>query len=126
MISSENVNGKPTLGIRLNFNKRYITLAPVSTLIGLACKLYDPDHLIGPADDLGITVVLLPSDTPGVETGDRHIPMNIPFQNGPVRGKDVFVHKSALAGETLQEGQKVSFDTEMTPKGVAAINVTAA
>ncbi|KPL25814.1 MAG: acyl-CoA dehydrogenase, partial [Acidithiobacillales bacterium SM1_46] len=74
--------GKPdVLGIRLNWEKRYITLGPVATLLGLAFRLFDPDHLLGPEEDIGITLALIPTDTPGVRIGTRHNPLNIPFQN---------------------------------------------
>ncbi|VDY35482.1 acyl-CoA dehydrogenase [Morganella morganii] len=69
--------------MRLNWNKRYITLAPVATVLGLAFKLYDPDKLLGEKTSLGITCALIPVNTPGVETGTRHFPLNVPFQNGP-------------------------------------------
>jgi len=83
--------GKTITGLRLNWNKRYITLAPVATVLGLAFKLYDPDHLIGDKDEYGITAALIPTDTEGVEVGRRHSPLTIAFQNGPTSGKDVFV-----------------------------------
>jgi acyl-CoA dehydrogenase len=83
--------GKETLGMRVTWDKRYITLGPVSTLIGLAFRLYDPDRLLGQKDDIGITCALVPSDTPGVEIGRRHLPLNTVFQNGPTSGKDVFM-----------------------------------
>ena len=86
------------LGIRLNFEKRYITLAPVATLLGVAFKLYDPDGLLGGAKELGITLALLPRDADGVEVGNRHYPIDSPFQNGPIRGKDVFVPLDAIIG----------------------------
>ena len=91
-------NGAQVLGVRLTFDKRYITLAPVSTLIGLAFRMYDPDGLIGDRRDIGITLALMPRDTPGVDAGRRHFPLNSPFQNGPVRGKDVFIPLSQLIG----------------------------
>ncbi|HFD40675.1 MAG TPA: acyl-CoA dehydrogenase [Anaerolineae bacterium] len=109
------------LGIRLNWHKRYITLAPVATLLGLAFKLSDPDHLLGDRTDLGITLALIPTDTPGVEIGQRHDPMGIPFQNGPTRGRDVFIPIDQVIGgragvgkgwrmlmECLAEGRGVS------------------
>ncbi|MBL4614600.1 MAG: acyl-CoA dehydrogenase family protein, partial [Magnetovibrio sp.] len=86
------------LGMMLTFNKRYITLAPVATVIGLAFRLYDPDHLMGEIDDIGITCALLPHDTPGLQTGLRHDPMGVPFQNGPVTGVDVFVPLHFIIG----------------------------
>ncbi len=97
--------GKEVLGIRLNFDKRYITLAPVATIVGLAFRLYDPDGLLGEQEDRGISLVLMPRDTEGLEIGKRHLPMNVPFQNGPLRGKDVFVPLDTLIGGTEMIGQ---------------------
>ncbi len=90
--------GLEVLGMRLNFDKRYITLAPVATLIGLAVKLYDPDALLGEVEDLGISLALMPRDTEGLAIGSRHFALNVPFQNGPVRGKDIFLPLDALIG----------------------------
>ncbi|MDH4019457.1 MAG: acyl-CoA dehydrogenase [Xanthomonadales bacterium] len=90
--------GKKVLGMRLNFDKRYITLAPVATIVGLAFRLYDPDGLVGDKKDIGISVALVPRETPGMEIGARHLPLNVPFHNGPVRGKDVFVPLDTLVG----------------------------
>ncbi|MFC1777866.1 acyl-CoA dehydrogenase [Pseudomonadota bacterium] len=98
IICKRKYKGKQVLGMLLNFDKRYITLAPVATIIGLAFKLYDPDGLVGDKEDLGISVALVPSDAPGLEIGARHLPLNVPFHNGPVRGKDVFVPLDALVG----------------------------
>jgi acyl-CoA dehydrogenase len=91
IICKQEFAGEERLGMRLNWDKRYITLAPVATLLGLAFKLYDPDHLLGEKDYIGITTALIPTDTPGVVTGRRHYPMNVAFQNGPTQGKDVFI-----------------------------------
>ncbi|MEO7064250.1 MAG: acyl-CoA dehydrogenase [Dokdonella sp.] len=100
------VDGAEVLGLRLNWNKRYITLAPVATLIGLAFRLKDPHHLVGDQDDRGITCALIPSATPGVEIGLRHDPMGVPFQNGPIVGRDVFVPlDDAIIGGRAQIGQ---------------------
>ena len=98
--------GQETLGLRLNWEKRYITLGPVATLLGLAFKAYDPDHLLGDQEDLGISLALIPTDTPGVEIGRRHVPLGAAFMNGPNWGKDVFVPLSALIGgqEMLGKG----------------------
>ncbi|MGX5671679.1 acyl-CoA dehydrogenase [Thermomonas fusca] len=98
-------NGANVLGLRLTFDKRYITLAPVSTLIGLAFRMYDPDGLIGDTRDIGITLALLPRDTEGVDVGRRHFPLNSPFQNGPVRGKEVFIPLSQLIGGVDMAGK---------------------
>ena len=97
--------GKEVLGIRLNFNKRYITLAPVATVVGMAFKLYDPDHLVGDKTSLGITCALIPRNTPGIEIGRRHFPLNIPFQNGPIHGKDVFIPLDWIIGGIAMAGQ---------------------
>ena len=97
--------GEEIIGIRLNWNKRYITLAPVATVLGLAFKLYDPDHLIGDKDEYGITAALIPTDTPGVEVGRRHYPLSIPFQNGPTSGKDVFVPLDYIIGGQENAGK---------------------
>ncbi len=97
--------GKSVTGIRLNFDKRYITLAPVATLIGLAFRLYDPDGLLGNNKELGISIALVPRNTRGMEIGMRHLPLNVPFQNGPIRGKDVFVPLEALLGGPKMAGQ---------------------
>jgi acyl-CoA dehydrogenase len=92
-------------GIRLTWEKRYITLAPIATLLGLAFKLYDPDHLLGPTEDLGITLALIPTDTPGVHIGRRHLPLNAVFQNGPTWGREVFVPLDFIIGGTAYAGQ---------------------
>jgi acyl-CoA dehydrogenase len=97
--------GREIVGIRLNWDKRYITLAPIATVLGLAFKLYDPEHLIGDVDDYGITAALIPVKLPGVEIGRRHFPINIPFQNGPTRGRDVFVPLDAIIGGAKMAGQ---------------------
>ncbi|WP_394127329.1 acyl-CoA dehydrogenase [Vibrio hepatarius] len=90
--------GKEVLGIRLNWNKRYITLAPVATVLGLAFKMYDPDGLMGDKKELGITCALIPADHKGVEIGERHDPLGLAFMNGPTRGKDVFIPMEWLIG----------------------------
>jgi acyl-CoA dehydrogenase len=97
--------GKQITGIRLNWDKRYITLAPIATVLGLAFKLHDPDHLIGDIDDYGITAALIPTDTTGVAIGRRHLPLNTPFQNGPTQGKDVFVPLDFIIGGVERAGQ---------------------
>ena len=98
IICMDTWQGEEILGIRLTFNKRYITLAPVAGVIGLAFRLLDPDHLIGDVEDIGITCALLPRDTPGINIGNRHDPMGVPFQNGPVTGNDVFVPFDYIIG----------------------------
>ncbi|OGT42963.1 MAG: acyl-CoA dehydrogenase [Gammaproteobacteria bacterium RIFCSPHIGHO2_12_FULL_40_19] len=98
-------DGKKTLGIRLNCNKRYITLAPIATVIGLAFKLYDPDRLLGHTEDIGITCALIPRQTPGITIGRRHFPLNTPFQNGPIQGKNVFIPLDWIIGGAKQAGK---------------------
>lgn len=90
--------GEQVLGIRLSWNKRYITLAPVATVLGLAFKLKDPDALLGDKEDIGITCALIPADHQGVELGDRHDPLGLAFMNGPTRGNDVFIPMDWLIG----------------------------
>ena len=97
--------GKEVVGIRLNFDKRYITLAPVATVIGIAFQMHDPDGLLGDKKELGISLALIPRETEGMEIGRRHMPMHLPFQNGPIRGKDVFVPLDALIGGVEMAGQ---------------------
>lgn len=90
--------GKQVTGIRLNWDKRYITLAPVADVIGLAFKMYDPDGLLGDKKDIGITCALIPADHPGVEQGDRHFPLMQAFMNGTTRGEDVFIPMDWIIG----------------------------
>jgi len=97
--------GKEMLGMRLTWDKRYITLAPVATVLGLAVKLYDPEGLIGDKQEIGITLCLLPTNTEGVEIGKRHFPLNQPFLNGPTRGKDVFVPLDFIIGGVPMAGK---------------------
>ncbi|MEW6073503.1 MAG: acyl-CoA dehydrogenase [Planctomycetota bacterium] len=97
--------GQRVLGLRLNWDKRYITLAPVATVLALAFKMRDPDHLLGAADELGITCALVPTNLPGVEQGARHDPLGVAFLNGPTRGTDVFVPLDFIIGGRAQAGQ---------------------
>ena len=98
-------NGKEIIGMRLNWQKRYITLAPVATVLGLAFKLYDPDRLIGDKEEYGITAALVPTDLPGVTIGRRHLPLNVPFQVGPTEGQGVFVPLDYIIGGPDMAGQ---------------------
>ncbi|MFJ3484338.1 acyl-CoA dehydrogenase [Pseudomonas sp. NPDC090202] len=97
--------GEDVIGLRLNWEKRYITLGPVATLLGLAFKAFDPDHLLGEEEDLGISLALIPTDTPGVEIGRRHHPLGAAFMNGPNAGKDVFIPLDYLIGGRERLGQ---------------------
>jgi acyl-CoA dehydrogenase len=131
--------GREILGLRLNFSKRYITLAPVATVIGLAFRMFDPDRLLGDKADLGISVALIPRGTAGVTIGRRHFPLNIPFQNGPIQGHDVFIPLDFLIGgtrmigqgwrmlvEQLSVGRCISLPSSGTGGGKAAVFATGA
>src|SRR5258705_11701053 len=104
--------GSRVLGMRVTWNKRYITLAPVATILGLAFKLYDPDHLLGDKDDIGITLALVPTNTPGVQIGRRHFPSDQAFQNGPTQGRDVFIPMEYIIGgkERVGQGRRMLMD----------------
>lgn len=130
---------KEVLGIRLNWSKRYITLGPVATVLGLAFKLFDPDHLIGDEDDLGITCALIPTNTKGVSIGNRHFPLDMAFQNGPNEGKDVFIPMDWIIGgqqqagagwrmlmECLAAGRSISLPALSTGAGKLAARATGA
>ncbi len=97
--------GEEVLGMRVSFDKRYITLGPVCTVFGLAFRLYDPDHLLGEVADLGITCALVPRETPGVDIGRRHLPLNAAWMNGPIRGRDVFMPLDFIIGGPAMAGQ---------------------
>jgi acyl-CoA dehydrogenase len=98
-------NGARVVGVKLTFDKRYITLAPVATLIGLAFRMYDPDGLLGSKQDIGITLALVPRDTAGIDIGRRHFPLNSTFQNGPIHGREVFIPLSQLIGGEAYAGK---------------------
>jgi len=121
-------NGRDVLGLRLNWHKRYITLAPVATVLGLAFKAYDPDHLIGNQEDLGITVALVPTKTPGVEIGRRHLPCYQVFENGPNWGRDVFLPLDAIIGGPARVGQgwKMLMSALAAGRGISLPSLSAA
>lgn len=131
--------GREITGLMLNFSKRYITLAPIATVVGLAFRMFDPEHLLGDKDDIGITCALIPRDTPGVEIGRRHLPLNIPFQNGPLQGHNVFVPLDCIIGglkmaglgwrmlvEQLSVGRCISLPANATGGALAASVATGA
>ncbi|MBU0750707.1 MAG: acyl-CoA dehydrogenase [Gammaproteobacteria bacterium] len=97
--------GREVVGMRVTWDKRYITLAPACTLLGLAFRLYDPDGLLGARKDIGITCALVPYDHPGVDTGRRHLPLNAVFLTGPTRGHDVFMPLDFIIGGAAMAGQ---------------------
>jgi acyl-CoA dehydrogenase len=120
--------GHEVIGIRLNWHKRYITLAPIATVLGLAFKLHDPDHLIGNRDDIGITVALVPTDLPGVEIGRRHLPAFLVFQNGPTWGRDVFIPLDHVIGGVEQAGKgwKMLMSALAAGRGISLPSLSAA
>jgi len=131
--------GRRVLGLRLTWDKRYITLGPVATLLGLAFHAYDPDHLVGDRDDVGITCALIPTSHPGVEIGRRHMPLNAVFQNGPNSGRDVFIPMDWVIGgapmlgkgwrmlmECLAAGRGISLPSSNTGMAKLAVRTTGA
>ena len=120
--------GKKILGLKLNWEKRYITLGPIATVLGLAFKVYDPDGLLGGEADLGITCALIPAKTPGVEIGNRHFPMNSAFQNGPNSGKDVFIPMDYVIGgkENIGQGWRMLVESLSAGRGISLPAVGAA
>jgi len=128
IICKGNFEGHEVLGLKLNWHKRYITLGPVSTLLGLAFKAYDPDHLVGAQEDLGITVALIPTQLPGVEIGHRHLPAMQVFQNGPNWGRDVFIPLDYIIGgqERLGQGWKMLMTALAAGRGISLPSLSAA
>lgn len=119
IVCRQEFNGEQILGVRLNWNKRYITLCPVATVIGLAFRMFDPDNLLGKGEDIGITCALIPADTHGVVKGRRHFPLNMGFLNGPTQGKDVFVPMDYLIGGVEMAGHGWSMLMECLSAGRA-------
>ncbi|MBK1720362.1 acyl-CoA dehydrogenase [Thiocystis violacea] len=113
--------GREILGLRLSFDKRYITLAPVATLIGLAFRVEDPEQLLGEDRAPGITLALIPAGTPGVVQGRRHLPLGIPFQNGPLSGRDVFVPLDWVIGgrDGIGKGWRMLMDCLSEGRGIS-------
>ena len=131
--------GRETLGIRLSWDKRYITLGPVATLVGLAFHLYDPDKLLGQTEDVGITLAIIPADHPGVNIGRRHLPSGAAFPNGPNWGKDVFIpidwviggqkmagHGWRMLMECLSAGRSISLPSSAAAGAKAMLRFTTA
>ncbi|HYT96961.1 MAG TPA: acyl-CoA dehydrogenase [Casimicrobiaceae bacterium] len=129
--------GRRVLGLRVTWEKRYITLGPVATLLGLAFRAYDPDHLVGDQEDIGITCALIPTTHPGVEIGRRHMPLNAVFQNGPTWGRDVFIPMEWIIGgqpmlgngwrmlmESLAAGRGISLPASSTGMAKLAVRAT--
>jgi acyl-CoA dehydrogenase len=121
VITKGTFDGKEVIGIRLNWHKRYITLGPVATLLGLAFKARDPDRLLGGQENLGITVALIPTNMPGVTIGHRHLPAMQMFQNGPNWGKDVFIPMDYVIGgqERIGQGWKMLMSALAAGRGIS-------
>lgn len=139
LVCYQRYQGQKTLGILLNWNKRYITLAPIATILGLAVHLYDPEHLLGEKEDVGITLCLIPTSHPGVDVGRRHLPLYLSFMNGPTTGKDVFIPLEWIIGgpsmagqgwrmlmECLSIGRSISLPALSASSGKLAYRVTGA
>ncbi len=132
-------DGREVIGIRLTWEKRYITLGPVATLLGLAFKLHDPNRLLGLQEELGITLALIPAAHPGVNIGRRHFPLNSSFMNGPNSGKDVFIPLNWVIGgrdfvgqgwrmlmESLAAGRSISLPSSSAGAAKLALRTTSA
>jgi acyl-CoA dehydrogenase len=128
IVTRGNFRGRDVLGIRLNWHKRYITLGPIATVLGLAFKLHDPDHLIGQEDDVGITVALVPTNLPGVKIGRRHLPAMQVFQNGPNEGHNVFIPLDHIIGGVEQAGKgwKMLMSALAAGRGISLPSLSAA
>jgi len=121
VVCKGNYKGEEVLGLRVTWNKRYITLGPIATLLGLAFKAYDPDGLLGDVEDLGITCALVPTDTDGVNIGRRHMPLNQSFMNGPNSGKDVFIPMEWIIGgqEMIGQGWRMLMESLSVGRGIS-------
>src|SRR5258708_4007681 len=128
VICKGNFEGREVLGLRLNWCARYVTLGSVATLVGLAFKAYDTDHLVGPTEALGITVALIPTHLPGVEIGRRHLPSMQVFQNGPNWGRDGLIPMESLVGgqERLGRGWKMLMTALAAGRGISLPSLSAA
>jgi acyl-CoA dehydrogenase len=128
VVCHDRYEGRDVLGIRLNWHKRYITLGPVATVLGLAFKLFDPEHLIGDRDEVGITLALVPTHLPGISIGRRHLPAMLVFQNGPNWGRDVFIPMDNVIGglEQAGKGWKMLMSALAAGRGISLPSLSAA
>jgi acyl-CoA dehydrogenase len=128
IVCKQEFNGEQTLGINLTWNKRYITLAPVATVLGLAFKMYDPDGLLGDKEDIGITCALIPTNHEGVNIGDRHDPMGMAFMNGTTSGEDVFIPMDWIIGgqEYAGRGWRMLVECLSAGRGISLPALSAA
>lgn len=127
IVCQRQFKGKKTLGFLLNWEKRYITLGPVATVLGLAFKAYDPDGLLGDQKELGITCALIPTKTKGITIGKRHMPLNAAFQNGPNQGKNVFIPMEWLIGgeEKIGQGWRMLVESLSVGRGISLPSLSA-
>lgn len=127
IVCQRQYKGKKTLGFLLNWDKRYITLGPVATVLGLAFKAYDPDGLMGDKEELGISCALIPTSTKGVTIGKRHLPLNAAFQNGPNQGKDVFIPMQWIIGgaEKIGQGWRMLLESLSVGRGISLPSLSA-
>ena len=121
VVSYGTFENKKILGIYLNWSKRYITLAPVATVMALAFKLFDPEHLLGVANEIGITLAIIPTHLPGITIGKKHHPMNLAFSNGPIQGENVFIPLDAVVGgqEGCGRGWKMIIERFAIGRGIS-------
>jgi len=121
IVCKKKYKGRMTLGLRVTWEKRYITLGPVATVLGLAFRAYDPDGLLGTEEDLGITCALIPTRTRGVNIGRRHMPLNHAFMNGPNSGEDVFVPMEWIIGgqDMLGQGWRMLMESLSVGRGIS-------
>ena len=139
IVTKGRFEGKDVIGIRLSWDKRYITLGPQATLVGLAFRLFDPDNLLNNGEDIGITVALIPANYPGVNIGRRHLPSGAAFPNGPNWGNDVFIPMEFVIGgekmvgqgwrmlmECLAAGRAISLPSSATAGAKAMLRATSA
>jgi acyl-CoA dehydrogenase len=129
VVCREEFQGELVLGLRINWEKRYITLGPVATVLGLAFKVFDPDGMLGGEQDLGVTCALIPATTPGITIGNRHFPLNAAFQNGPNSGKDVFIPMEYIIGgqQNIGKGWRMLVESLSVGRGISlpAVGVAA-
>ncbi len=121
IVCEQKFEGKKVIGLRLNWEKRYITLGPVATVLGMAFKVYDPDGLLGNEQELGITCALIPASLPGADHKNRHNPLSSAFMNGPTRGKDVFIPMDYIIGgeQMIGKGWRMLVESLSAGRGIS-------
>ena len=121
IIKKKEIDGKEIIGIEVNFSKRYITLAPIATVMGIAFKLYDPNHIISDIEDRGITLALIPTNKDGIDNSNRHDPMGLSFMNGPIFGEKVFIEIDEIIGgkEMIGKGWRMLVECLSAGRGIS-------